>query len=210
MRSPRRRSISSAFAVLAWLAAGALATGLGATGCIDVAKPPNDGLNPRDVATPDGSRLEQACTPSGVEQCFDAIDNNCNGVIDEGCGVHSGILQFTIAWDAPDADVDLNVTDAGGEAAQAGEPTLGGLLKDRDCPKASGECMGQNVENVYLVEAEPQRGRYRVVVRLEKLGTATPPVNVHLGVRIGQRSYAFHFDLSPGEKTAERAFEFTL
>ncbi len=181
-----------------------------ASGCIEPKSLGRDALSPREVTTPDGSELEQACTPSGVEQCFDAIDNNCNGVIDEGCGVHSGVLQFTIAWDGSDADVDLNVTDAGGELAQAGEPTLGGLLKDRDCPKSSGECMGQNVENVYLVESEPQRGRYRVVVRLEKLGTAAAPVKVHLGARVGQRAYGFHFDLSPGEKTAERAFEFTL
>jgi tRNA (guanosine-2'-O-)-methyltransferase len=195
---------------LALVVAGSFAALPVASGCIDVARPAQEGLAPRDVVTPDGAKLAEACTPSGVEQCFDAIDNNCNGVIDEGCGVHSGILQFTIAWDAADADVDLDVSDAGGETAQAGEPTLGGLLKDRDCPKASGECMGQNVENVYLVEAEPQRGRYRVVVRLEKLGSATPPVKVHLGARLGQRSYGFAFDLSPGEKTAERTFEFTL
>ena len=180
-----------------------------AFGCIDAAPPPG-ALSPRDVSTPDGSALEQACTPSGVEQCFDAVDNNCNGLIDEGCGVHSGVLQFTIAWSDADADVDLDVNDPGGELAQAGEPTLGGLLKDRDCPKQTGECMGQNVENVYLVESEPQRGRYRVVVKLVKLGTAPAPVKVHMSARIGQRAYGFHFDLSPEEKASEKTFEFTL
>lgn len=142
--------------------------------------------------------------------CFDGVDNNCNGVIDEGCGLHTGVLQFVIAWDADEADVNLEVTDPKGETADSLEPTLGGLVKDRDCPKPTGECYGQNIENVYLAEREPEKGRYRVVVRLDRLGGASPPVRVRLGVRIGQRSYASSFDLSPGEKTREKELEFTL
>lgn len=178
-------------------------------GCLEVPAP-KDPFAPRDVTTPDGSALSEACTPSGVEMCFDAIDNNCNGVIDEGCGLHTGILQFAAAWDAEEADVDLDVTDASGELAQVGEPTKGGLLKERDCPQDTGQCQGQNIENVYLVGGEPERGRYRAVVKLDKLGGATSPVKVRLGVRIGQRAYAMTFDLSPGDKTSEKAFEFTL
>jgi hypothetical protein len=163
----------------------------------------------RDISTPEGVVLEQACSPSGLELCFDAIDNNCNGVIDEGCGLHTGILQFVIAWDAAEADVNLEVTDASGEVAEPGKQTLGNLFKDRDCPR-DGQCFGQNVENVYLSGAEPEKGRYRVLVKLDKLGGATAPVHVRLGVRVGQRSYGMRFDLSPGDKTAEKTFEFTL
>ncbi len=182
--------------------------------CIEVpAPPPRGALDVRDVQVSEGVGLETACTPTGVELCFDARDNNCNGVIDEGCGLHTGILQFTIAWEAAEADVDLNVYDPAGELARIGEPTAGGLMKDRDCPRVSGECQGQNVENVFLAEGEPARGRYRVVVRLDKLNGATAPVRVRLSARVGQRSFGMVVDLSPGgaaPSSEERTFEFTL
>jgi tRNA (guanosine-2'-O-)-methyltransferase len=184
---------------------------VGLAACIEVAAPaPKGALDVRDVKAPEGTTLETACTPTGPELCFNARDDNCNGVIDEGCGLHTGILQFAIAWDAAEADVDLNVHDVGGELARPGEPTAGGLVKDRDCPRPNGECQGQNVENVYLAEGEPRRGRYRVVVRLDKLNGAPAPVRVRLGARVGQRSFGMVVDLSPGAGSDERSFEFTL
>jgi tRNA (guanosine-2'-O-)-methyltransferase len=187
--------------------AAALTLALG--GCLEVpAPPPKDAVALRDLKAPEGVGLEVACTPTGVERCFDARDDNCNGLIDEGCGLQTGILQFTIAWPDKQADVDLNVTDPAGQLAATGETTSSGLLKDRDCPRP--ECQGQNVENVYLVDGPPRRGRYRVVVRLDKLSGATAPVVVRLGARVGQRSFGATVELSPGAATESRTFELEL
>ncbi len=179
--------------------------------CIEVpAATPREALKVQNVKASPGVVLETACTPSGVERCFDAHDDNCNGVIDEGCGLHTGILQFAIAWEAVEADIDLNVYDPNGELARLGEPTSSGLVKDRDCPQMSNECQGQNIENVYLAEGDPKKGTYRVVIRLDKLGGAVAPVRVRLGARVGQRPFGMVVDLSPGSGTEEKSFEFTL
>ena len=181
-----------------------------ALSCLDApAQAPSGALLVKGVAVSAGVGLEAACTPAGPEICFDARDNNCNGVIDEGCGVRTGLLQFVIAWEASEADVDLNVYDANQELVRVGEPTVGGLAKDRDCPRAT-ECQGQNVENVYLADGEPRKGKYKVVVHLEKANGATPPVRVRLGVRMGARSYGMNVDLAPGTGAEDKEFSFEL
>jgi hypothetical protein len=129
------------------------------------------------------------CVSTGPERCFDATDDNCNGIIDEGCGVETGPVQFAIAWEQPGADVDLLVTDPSGELAEVGRPLASGLVKQRDCPGRGAECRGRNMENVYLDAADAPRGTYRVRIVLESLGNESPPVRVRFGARVGGRSY---------------------
>ena len=148
-----------------------------------------------------GVVVQQACTPSGSELCFNARDDNCNGIIDEGCGVPTGLVQFVIAWDKAGSDVDLNVTDPNGGLIEVGGSSESGLVKDRDCPGRKNVCYGQNLENVYLEEGDPLRGEYRVRVRLEKLGGENPPITVTLGARVGPKTYAARFQLrEPAEE----------
>jgi hypothetical protein len=163
----------------------------------------------RELAPPPGVALEQTCVTSGPELCFDARDNNCNGLLEEGCGVKAGILQMVAAWAEAEADVDLLVTDPNGELVRPGATTAAGLTKEKDCPGSDRQCHGQNLENVYLEQdSEPQRGYYRVALRLEKSNGAPLPLKVHLGARVGPRVYGLSVEL--GAQGEEKVFSFRL
>jgi len=113
-------------------AAMALVAGLAPSGC---AKSPRDeGPRSANGAPSALVELQEACVPTGPERCGNARDDNCNGIIDEGCGIATGIVQFVIAWDAPLADVDLLVTDPKGDLVEVRRKSSAGLVKDRDCP----------------------------------------------------------------------------
>jgi hypothetical protein len=143
----------------------------------------------------------------GPERCFNARDDDGNGLIDEGCGLDTGLVQFVIAWDAPTADVDLLVTDPKGELADVGRPTSSGLVKKRDCPGLHDECHGKNYENVYLEKDEAKRGTYKVTIRLERLEDEDVPIKVTLGARVGPKVYAAEVDFNRVEQKADLKFE---
>jgi tRNA (guanosine-2'-O-)-methyltransferase len=154
-------------------------------------------------------RALEPCLPSNHEVCFNALDDNCNGALDEGCGTPGGVVQFMIAWDTPRADVDLNVTDPNGELIEAGRVSQSGLIKGRDCPGRRQECGGVNLENVFLEGSKaPLRGSYRLSISLEKLGGEEPPIWVTLSCRLGAKHYAFEIRLNEAED--EQRLELTL
>ncbi len=167
----------------------ALALAVSGSACSAGGSVPASGPKVIALEAAPGAVIHQACTPTGSERCFDARDDNCNGIIDEGCGLNTGLVQFVIAWERAGADVDLNVTDPNGELIDVGRAFDSGLVKENDCPGKANACHGQNVENVYLESGDPLRGRYRVAVRLEKLGGENPPIRVTLGARVGPKTY---------------------
>ena len=192
------------------LSTGVVALGAAlATACAPAKPRPAVEAGPRVLrleASP-GLVVRRACTPMGAELCFNARDDNCNGVIDEGCGVSTGLVQFSIAWDQPGADVDLNVTDPNGELIDVGRTFESGLVKERDCPGRNNVCHGQNLENVYLESGDPLRGKYRVGVRLEKLGGENPPIRITLGARVGPKTYQLELELERPEDEKELVLE---
>lgn len=170
---------------------------------------PGANLVARNVSASDGVIVTSACTPTGPEICFNANDDNCNGIIDEGCGSYTGVLQFMIAWGDSPADVDLSVLDPNGaRASKAAHSTPSGLQFEKNCPEDG--CHQQNVENVYFDGAEPLRGRYLVEVKLAEPRGAELPVKVHLSARVGSRTWAMDFALTPGAGQDRQGFSFDL
>jgi tRNA (guanosine-2'-O-)-methyltransferase len=161
------------------------------------------------VVAPPGTTLEQACTPTGPELCFNAIDDNCNGVIDEGCGEETGVLQLTIAWGASQADVNLALETP--DHVRVRDPRTpptasGGCALDRDCPR-SDACRGQNVENIHCDALEPPPGHYTAEISLGQLNGADSPVKVRFGARLGGRTLGFDLELSPEDPKKTFSFD---
>ena len=179
---------------------------------------PNAHRGAPSLVLPAGLSLEEGCTPSGPELCFNAIDDNCNGLFEEGCGLQTGPVQFLIAWEDPDLDLDLEVTDPIGEVAKVGSLTAAGLTKERDCPGAAAACGGQNGENVYLAEGDPTPGVYRVRVLANGSMLESAParadvgraVSVRLAAVLGSRAFAAKLELELASVPSEWSFELRL
>ena len=188
------------FALIAALALGCGRAGSGASSKSSAPSADSSGVA--------SEALPQPCVTTGPESCFDATDDNCNGIIDEGCGIETGPVQFAIAWEAAKADVDLLVTDPAGELSEVGRPLGSGLTKQRDCPGRNDECRGRNFENVFLDGAEAPRGKYSVRIVLENLGGESPPIRVRFGARVGPRTFGREILLERAE--AVHQTDFTL
>lgn len=158
------------------------------------------------ITAESGVTLEYACVPTGAEKCFDAIDDNCNGLIDEGCGLPTGPIQFVIAWGDNPVDVDLTMLDPSGNRINETARNRAGFKLDRDCPRDG--CQDANYEVIHFEGADPPHGTYIVEVKLGEVGRGKLPAKVHLGARVGTRSYGAQFQLTVEEPS--KKLEFTL
>jgi outer membrane protein OmpA-like peptidoglycan-associated protein len=135
------------------------------------------------------------CTPSGSDDCYDAIDNDCDGLYDVGCGYQSGALQWTLAWRTGD-DLDLHVIGPDGVHVwyrnKKGGPA--GLELDVDCLGQFGSnCLAQNVENIFTPRStRPMEGTYRgwvEVYRAVETDDAGRVVEAMLGGRLAGKTF---------------------
>jgi len=142
--------------------------------------------------------LGSSCTP-GAAEVLNGIDDNCNGLIDEGF-VGTGNLQITLGWNTP-ADLDMYVIDPAGfeiSYQQTQSPT-GGYL-DRD---ARGACTdGEVGENVFW-SGTPPPGHYTVRVNYYSSCDAAGPTTFSLSVSYaGQIVGAYQYTITP-EQTVD-------
>ena len=153
--------------------------------------------------------LPQKCEAGASETC-NALDDDCNGIIDDGCGYETGAVQVTVAWDSG-ADLDLYVTDPSGETLYYNEKndhtSIGGRLDHN----ARGDCRREQqqsrVENAHW-PAPATAGLYRV--ELHYFGpcaksTATRAV-LSVAVR-GKLVGSYSYQLQPEQRIEALSFE---
>ena len=174
--------------------------------------PPPNGTVAVRVTTPVGSAgittVENYCTAGATEAC-NGLDDNCNGVIDEGCGYQTGNIQITLGW-ATGADLDMYVTDPSGFTIsyQARQSPTGGHL-DHD---ARGACNSRQanstVENIYWDSPQPPSGTYQVEVHYYgdcgSAGTTQATLSIAVG---GQIIGAYNVVLNPRDSRVGRELQ---
>jgi len=189
--------------------------------CASEAPPPPTVLAPRVIpvkletldVTPQlnngVSVVDTSCDQSTPETC-NGLDDDCNGVIDDGCGYASGSIQITASWDTG-ADVDLYVTDPSGETLMYNTEhrrTKSGGVMDHD---ARGDCRieqdSNRIENVYWGVEQPPSGVYKVDVAY--FGPCGDAGDTHTTVSIavgGKVLSVFGYTLSREERVHVASF----
>lgn len=159
-----------------------------------------------------GDTARDTCTKeSETELCWDAVDNNCNGQLDEGCayGGADSPLHFVVAWRAK-VDLDLHVIAPDGNEVSFGVRAAGSLVLDKDC-RGNGDCGSNNVENVFVPAGQsPLKGHYKVYVRNgNAAGEKEPSIPFLFGASVGGK--VFFVPTTVANKTgARKEFEFDV
>ena len=151
------------------------------------------------------------CNPS-AQEVLNGIDDNCNGMVDEGF-VGTGTLQIALSWGST-ADLDLHVVDPYGFEINYMDghrsSNTGGML-DRDdqgaCYVEDDPIVTDNSENVFW-QGEPPVGHYSVRVHsydaCNSYGATTFVLTVTAG---GQIVGAYQYSVNPEEEVEVIAFD---
>lgn len=130
-----------------------------------------------------GGPLSNRCKATGLERCFNATDDDCNGLVDEGCGLPDGEVALLAAWEDNPAALDWVLFLPEGKKLDKQSKRSGVFRYVKDCPEG---CFGQNVEAI-VAEGLPAHGVYRAELRLKAAVGAELPVRVHVALRFGTR-----------------------
>ena len=154
------------------------------------------------------SPVEVECEYGAYETC-NAVDDDCNGMIDDVCGYEGGDVQITIGWNSG-ADIDLYVTDPSGATLFYNEDhkhsPIGGHL-DHD---ARGDCRKEQknprIENAYW-PAPARSGRYKVELHYFSPCTRGATTEVTLSVAVGREPLGtYRYQLEPEQRIEALSF----
>jgi hypothetical protein len=149
------------------------------------------------------------CSPGARELC-NALDDDCNGIIDDGCGYDSGGVQITVSW-ASGADIDLYVTDPSGATVYYNEQhdrsELGGHLDHN----ARGDCrrdqQNPRIENAFW-PSPPPTGSYRVELHYFSPCAQSAVTEAQLSLAVRQKVIGtYRFQLEPEERIEALSFD---
>lgn len=138
-----------------------------------------------------------------VEETCNAIDDDCDGVIDDGCGYGTGLMQVTASWDTG-ADIDLYVTGPLGDTVSFQRPATpsGGRMDHSGRGDCAPGMPNPRIENIHWVGKRPIDGIYEVEVHYwGECITGGGPTNVTVSVAVGRRiAGQYRQSLLPGER----------
>jgi hypothetical protein len=155
----------------------------------------------------DAKPLAVECAYGAYEIC-NAVDDDCNGVIDDECGYETGDVQITVGWNSG-ADIDLYVTEPSGFTLfyneQHKRSQSSGYL-DHD---ARGDCRREQknprIENAYWSAA--QSGNYRVELHYFSPCARGATTEVTLSVVVaGELLGSYQYRLEPEQRVEALTF----
>jgi hypothetical protein len=159
---------------------------------------------------PAAEAVKVACEANTYEEC-NALDDDCNGVIDDDCGYETGAVQVTVSWNSG-ADIDLYVTDPSGSTLYYNEhhnrSGIGGHLDHNARGDCRREQQNPRIENAYWPEPA-HAGRYRVALHYFSpcdRGARTTVATVSVVVR-GELVGSYRYPLEPEQRIDALSFE---
>jgi tRNA (guanosine-2'-O-)-methyltransferase len=147
------------------------------------------------------------CEYGAYETC-NAMDDDCNGVIDDDCGYETGDVQITASWNSG-ADIDLYVTDPSGSTLfyneQHKHSPAGGTLDH----EARGDCRREQrnprIENAYWSPAKA--GKYKVELHYFSPCGSGATTEVTLSVVVaGETLGSYRYRLDPEQRIEALSF----
>lgn len=157
---------------------------------------------------PNAAQIAVECDHDSYERC-NALDDDCNGVIDDECGYEGGDVQITVGWNSG-ADLDLYVTDPSGSTLYYNEQhkrsRIGGHL-DHD---ARGDCRKEQqnprIENAYW-PSPAKSGTYKIELHYFSPCAQTAPTEATLSVVVERELLgSYRFQLEPEQRLEALTF----